>query len=1612
MEIRYYKDYVSQALLNHLKAESREVAGVPGLRQVGDNGKGSGASELETPAALAFLCQLHDLVQVELNRLLEQRIIDRKFIDERTHASCELNRLLKTDFLNPRYETVIGQVDGRGRKVVGPVTDFYCRPGGGAPVAPIPDYLEGPHVTLFGPPDDAKLSINAMNAFHRKLKDEPAIVAELLSGESTQFSPQFSPMWGADDEDSKTPLRRDLVAAGENLAGCFDGTLSFTDAKSGKAYGLEASRLALPIKRFPGLALPCLFFLYQDQPLPLHLYDFALHLFRNWSNPRALVFYVPKLENEEEARYIRLMMESAETLIQKLHPEYRLGTIRLMVVLENPRAIFRVNEIMDELHPYFVGASLGWHDYLASTARLFKEDANYRIPVKADPDIVIKYIKASHDLLAEVVGSRGGIKVGGMYGILPMGTDIKGDSFQVTIRGFIKDVITQLKRDLTGFWVAHPDFVRIGMALVQAWKLNLAGDGSKLTTLVTALLDGKYHGDILNFISGPDLIGLDRADPLYARALLVADMKESSWIANNHPNEIRYNIFQSLQYLADWLTGNGCVALPAQLDGVAVRVMDDLATAERSRWEVWHELHHGRFSVEEFLKIAHEEYHFIQKDLSDSKKIVQVKWTEKTARWYPIALNLMIELMTRPTPPEFATELLLPFTVDSIRNAPDPWKAIRALEPEKYQTSPYVERFVKYFAICGSRSFAQAMAKNAVPGRKLAEKIIREFTVEQVNEAAGFHGDIGESRKTLDALASHEQALVLQESEAVRLELLTLGEEYRSRFGMKFLISAQGKSASDILSALKSRFLNTPAQELDRARSALWEITSKRLTAPGTVDLADTLEELRKKHQIVGATVTLSTPVPASAAAPEAVGQSSLQTFGLGEAIRGETPVQETTLFQIASLSKTFAVCFAIEYFKKAKISPSTSVNALLAKTSTPFRLQSLDLKHPEWAEQVTLLHLMSHGALNMHYVKGVPASKKMPRVGELLLDGKSHGYDPVGVLHAPGTVFQYSGGGFLVLEHLIESLENRRIQEVTAPFFQELGLSHFTFEQASQPGRDYAAGYSVAGEMTQDSRLMFPAFAAGAMSTSEDVAVFLNRMTVAYSELRSRAPLSHYTAVQMFHGPTQGDQGCRKFMGVTRGLGLFIAEAGKNRLALHQGANEGYRCLYVHCFKGPDAGMGFVLLCSGELNGVLFIAEAAQAILKTFQMEGIDPERFQKTFLASQVAAEEIVNTGYKELIFSAFERDRAEEIVIQGQLDPRAKFNRAVGARVLEVTNERFARVENLLSDHLPVFDPELFGRQGKIMDSWESVRHNPLDRDVLVFELRQPSKIQYVSFSTQFHLGNHPQSVKVEASESLDAPSGGADQAHWSVLVPQTALEGHSLTEVRSEKTDTVFRFVRVSMFPDGGLSRLGLFDESLPVAEQACFQPHAEAKSVAFAEKIPHSLKPLAPHYEAGPEEIEKNWQSVPAGSEMDVACSAFGGKIVRASNEHYSPATQIISPYPPIHMFDGMESARSRISGHFEDVVVEFLRPSVISRIEVDFSFFVNNNPLELSLEGGTRAADGSEVWKPLVSRTPVKAYAGNAIEFVISSPEKFTLLRAVVHPDGGINRLRVYSRNY
>ncbi len=1476
-----YEDFISTSFRKVLIHKAKPLFSIPDLLSIGPSGG------LENKKSLEFLISLNNILATDLETILNQRILDRKFIDDRTKVLYDYNREAGLDISDEGYKSVLGLENHNGRVVWGPLQKDYWQKTKHKDIAPLPEFLKGPHVTLFGPPESEKMCINAMNSYHRKLKDEPAIIEELLKTHKS------SPKWGADDEDSKTPLREDLISSGENLAQCFTKEIKVTSKADDKKYELAEEKLALPIKRFPGLAIPCSFLFYKGLPLPLHLYDFALHFYRNWNRPEALVFYVPKLENEEEARYIRKMIQAAENLILKENPEYKVGSVRLMIVLENPRAIFRTHEIIDELDPYFAGASLGWHDFLASTARLFKEDGNYRIPIKADPDIVIKYIKASHELLAKVVGPRGGIKVGGMYGILPLTNDLKSESFQTTMKGYIRDVITQLKRDLDGFWVAHPDFVRIGLAMVEAWNFYKVGNKKPLNDFVEALLLPKYQKEILEFIEKPDIESLDPENPRYARSLIVADLKQSELMANSDTEEIRYNVFQSLQYLTDWLSGNGCVALPAQVGGVAVRVMDDLATAERSRWEVWHEIYHKRISIEEFIKISFEEFNFIRRDLSNTKKIVQVKWNQNSAKWYPVALKIMIKLMTDPNPPEFATELLIPFTIENIRDEADPWNAMTQIDPIKYSISEKPRRFIYYFEKCGHKNWATQMAKYSITDFDIGKKLISEFNKTDIIEAAQFHGNIGEAKAVLDSLALKEQSLVVNDNSKIKTELIALSESYQKKFSFKFLISAQGKTPTEILDALITRLQNSEEKEIINAREALWTIAEKRMLNEPLSKIKEEFYNSLKKNQVLGAQIALKSS------------NSSIQSLNFGEAKHG-SHTRDESLFEIASLSKSVATAFAIEYFNKKKISLDTSVNELFTKSSSNFRIKTLNPNFEQSTDLVSIKNLLNHSALNLHYVNGVPANKAMPKISDFLEGNIEYKYPPIELIDIPGKNFHYSGGGFIVLEHLIESLENESINNLCKEFLNALGLKNFSFIQNDPSKKSYAHGYKDNGIEVEGGWKMFPAFAAGAVSNANDVLIFLKHLSDAYHNPSCQSPISHDTAVTMLEGK---DIGSLEFMGAKMGLGIFIAEAGDNKFMIHQGANDGFRALFLYCFKGPDQDKGIVVLCNSEMNGVHFISESTQHFLKDFNFKGINFEKFNDHFQYSSIKEEERVNRGYKELIFDAFEEALPEAILTKGVLDPLTPYNKILNSRILSCTNQKFARAENLISPNLPIFDPSLFGKEGKIMDSWESARHSEKGREELHLALSSPSYIHYVLISTAYHFGNQVPHIVIEAKNS--------ENNQWVNLIPKTDLEGHSIKRIKiNHNLSITYSELRIITIPDGGLTRLQIFDNSLPIELQSEFQTIEIAQCVPCKEIIPQVQKPQSipvQNSSIGFSKLQKN----SFNDSLNIASVELGAKILSVSNQHYGKAENVLSPFKPIHMFDGFESSRIRELNHHE-----------------------------------------------------------------------------------------------
>mmetsp|Transcript_88736 Transcript_88736/g.153409 ORF Transcript_88736/g.153409 Transcript_88736/m.153409 type:complete len:1570 (+) Transcript_88736:69-4778(+) len=1531
--------------------------------------RGEVQREDSASAGLQFVGYVWDSVREGLKAVLAQRQKDRAFIDQRQRAVSTLNAKLGRKKGDPFYSSVFGQRDADGRVVIGPLSESYDEPCGAA-VAPLPEFLQGDHVTVFGLSDSPLACDEAMKCFSNKLAGEPAIVEKLLSGTKTV------PKWGVDFEDSQTPLRSTMETANELLAGCFS---SYT----------ATDRAARPIKRLPGLAIPCTWCFHENEPVSLFVHDFALHVFRHWNQPEALAFYTPKLENEEEAAFVSQMVRVTEKQIMSLHPEYRSGTVRIIVVVENARAIFRVNEIADALHPYFAGASLGWHDFLASTARLYREDPDYLIPVKADGGIVISCVRASHELVARVVGGRGGLAIGGMYGVLP-GEDRVGlgdAMFQAALFGFVKDVVTQLKRGLIGFWLPRADYFRIGLAIVEAYKkMTSERDGGPMNELVQGLiLDAVQQKQLLAFVEGPDPAPAHKRTP---GALIVADLPKSTVICNNDPEEVRYNVFQSLQYLADWLSGNGCVALPATANGQSVRVMDDLATVERSRWEVWHQIRHGHFPVESLIKIAHREMHYIRKynPTSGKRKFterpVHVRWNERTSKWYPVALEIVLKLMTvspAGSVVEFVPQLLLPFTDPMIRASESPLAALALVDPERLRLDPYVARFHYFFERCGVVSFAKAMAQTTVTDMRMVEALVRKFDFADALEAASFHGDIGQNAATLDKMAGKEQAGVAAEQAA---ELRALGAKYLAKFGIKFLVSAKNKSGLEMKQLMLERMENSSLQELENAKEALLQITRLRILDKPYDKLFDQIEDLRKKHGVKGAQICVTCGAG-----------RGYQTLCLGEASPGR-PVGPQTLFEIASLSKSLASAFSIELFKKHGIPLTTPANAVLARVGSDFRLT-----HSEWGELVEVRHLMSHAALNMHYVNGVPLGRCMPNVRDFLEGNKEYGYVPVDVAGKPGSIFKYSGGGFLVLEHIVEKLLNQPIAEATQPFLDALGLlgdDSLTFNGGTF-AHDVAHGFNDAGHLVDGTRLMFPAFAAGALGTARAVSKFLEHLTAAYQDPQMMQPISHDTAVAMLYGT---DKGCMDFMGCRMGMGVFIGEAGHNRVAIHQGANDGFRGVYVHCFDGPDEGKGLVCFANSDNRAMLCIAEVMQALFKELCIEGVDCSRFSSTADLSleKIPQAEIVNIGYKNLVFSAFEPTLPPVISDQGPPDPLAGKNHMVGANLNRVSSQRFARAVNLTSDHLPKFDPELFCPMGKVMDSWETPRHNVLGFDFAEFTLAHdcPS-VQYVRFSTKYHNGNQAERVRLLSRSSQDK--------EWSEIVPETSLQGHC-EKVIALPASVPIQQVRIEMFPDGGISRLGLFSSELdlPADLRSIAEPVETAKCRRHADIIPATRKPLQLLYEPSAEEVHVNRQILRPGDVFDAASLAFGGKLLDVTNEHYGPAAQVLSPYLPLSMHDGFESARSRTAGHKEVLTIALCQPTSVQSIELDFTYFVNNNPFRVAVLGFD---DAKQDFVDLVKEVPIKAYAGKTAVLYVESPCMVSRVRLLVFPDGGLNRLRV-----
>jgi malate synthase len=355
-------------------------------------------------------------------------------------------------------------------------------------------------------------------------------------------------VWLADHEDANTPLWDNVVQGQLNLRDAADRKLEFTSPE-GKSYRLGSGDLPTIVVRPRGWHLTEKHILVDGERLSGSLVDFGLYFFhcarRQLDNGSGPYFYLPKLESHLEAR----LWNDVFVLAQDRLGIPR-GTIRATVLIETYPAAFEMEEILYELREHSAGLNAGRWDYMFSVIKKFRtRGRDFLLPDRNAVTMTAPFMRAYTELLVRTCHKRGAHAIGGMAAFIPNRRD---PQVTETALAKVRDDKTREARDgFDGSWVAHPDLVPICREVFD----SVLGDR-------------------------PNQIDKTRDDVRVTPDQLL-DVKDT-------PGEmteagLRNDVSVGIQYLATWLRGSGAVAI--------YNLMEDAATAEISRSQVWQWLH-------------------------------------------------------------------------------------------------------------------------------------------------------------------------------------------------------------------------------------------------------------------------------------------------------------------------------------------------------------------------------------------------------------------------------------------------------------------------------------------------------------------------------------------------------------------------------------------------------------------------------------------------------------------------------------------------------------------------------------------------------------------------------------------------------------------------------------------------------------------------------------------------------------------------------------------------------------------------------------------------------------------------------------------------------------
>ncbi|NKI41989.1 malate synthase A [Streptomyces physcomitrii] len=368
-------------------------------------------------------------------------------------------------------------------------------------------------------------------------------------------------VWMADFEDATSPTWRNIVGGQLNLLDAVERRIDFTTPE-GKEYRL-GENLATLVVRPRGWHLVEKHLVVDGRPLSASLVDFGLYFFhcaqRQIDAGHGPYFYLPKLENHYEAR----LWNDVFLLAQELLGIPR-GTVRATVLIETITAAFEMEEILYELREHSAGLNAGRWDYLFSLIKNFAHRPDFVLPDRDRVTMTAPFLRAYTELLVRTCHRRGAHAIGGMAAQVP-GKDAAAD--EAAFAKVRLDKEREAEDGFDGSWVAHPGLV----------------------PLCREVFDGVLG-------EHPHQVARTREDVEVTAAELLA-VRE----AGGPPTDagVRANIAVSLRYFDAWLRGQGAVALHG--------LMEDAATAEIARVQIWQWVRHGAVSRESVERLLDEE---------------------------------------------------------------------------------------------------------------------------------------------------------------------------------------------------------------------------------------------------------------------------------------------------------------------------------------------------------------------------------------------------------------------------------------------------------------------------------------------------------------------------------------------------------------------------------------------------------------------------------------------------------------------------------------------------------------------------------------------------------------------------------------------------------------------------------------------------------------------------------------------------------------------------------------------------------------------------------------------------------------------------------------------